>query len=157
MLTYYCPFCYTATRQHHGPCPNCGRDLAAVEEGDRVERLVRFSLHHPEPSTAARAARILGRLADQRALVPLCDLAGTTQDPEVAVAVAEALGEFASDRAVSALAELLEHGTVMVRSRVVEALARIGTPAARDLLRSIAQSDPSTGVREEALFALGQD
>jgi HEAT repeat protein len=62
-----------------------------VAEPDYVEKLI-AALRHEEPETTVRAAWILGRIADRRAVGPLIDAAGRGGDPEFLAAVVEALG-----------------------------------------------------------------
>lgn len=62
-----------------------------MAEPDYVEKLI-AALRHEEPQTTVRAAWILGRIADRRAVGPLIDAAAGGGDPEFLAAVVEALG-----------------------------------------------------------------
>jgi len=149
VLTFFCPRCYAENRQEDEQCRSCGARLDE-ESGDYVERLIRFSLHHPVPSIPPMAAETLGQIGDKRAVEPLMEMLSTSEEPGLLEAAAEALGRLKDDRAVPALHALLQRGTLPARMNAVVALGRIGGDEASRVLEEVAASDPSERVREEA-------
>ena len=149
MTTYYCSSCWRelpteALGQH---CAWCGAPTDAP--GDYVDKLIR-ALQHPEPSTPVRAATILGRLRDRRAVGPLLAVLRTTHDGFLLAAAARALGQIGDPTAAPTLVDLLQRGPLPARLAAVEALQRVGGAEARTALRQAAVSDPAPSVREAA-------
>lgn len=155
MLTFFCPKCYAENRAEDEICRSCGARLDE-EAGDYVDRLIRFSLHHPVPSVAAMAAETLGKIGDRRAVEPLMEILRTSEEPGLLEASAEALGRLRDEEAVPALSKVLERGTVAARRNAVGALGSIGGKEAVAALKEIAARDPSMGVRQYAQNTLGQ-
>jgi len=153
MLTYFCPKCYAENRAEDEVCRSCGARLDE-EGGDYVERLIRFSLHHPVPSIPPMAAETLGKIGDKRAVEPLMDVLRTSEEPGLLEAAAEALGRLRDERAVHALQGVLKRGTLAVRMNAVDALGEIGGDEAIRALHEVAANDPSSGVRQEATSVL---
>ncbi len=128
MVRFYCPRCWRDFGEDLRQCPFCGLDIhALLRSKDMVERLI-IALDHPEPSTPVRAAWLLGRLGDPRAVGPLIDLIGRTSDIYIARAAVAALGEFDTPEAKEALRALLDHAADVLREDAREAMAsRSGT------------------------------
>lgn len=152
MITVYCPKCYEANPEDAKRCNTCGEDLTTRKDEAFVDGLI-WALRHPEPTVAPRAARILGRLKEHRAVGPLLELIERSTDLGALEEGAEALGEIADPAAVPALARLAATSYLSVRVRAVEALGRIGDADARLALRE-ATGDTNASVREAALEAL---
>lgn len=153
MLTYFCPHCYAENRADDEVCRSCG---ARLDEGggDYVERLIRFSLHHPIPSVSAMAAETLGRIGDKRAVEPLIEVLTSSEEPGLLEAAAEALGTFRDERGIYALQGALKRGTLPARLKAVFALGEIGGDEAARALQEAAADDPSIRIRQEAKSVL---
>jgi hypothetical protein len=149
MLTYFCPKCYAQNRADDEVCRSCGTRLDE-EGGDYVDRLIRFSLHHPVPSIPPMAAETLGKIGDKRAVEPLMDVLGSSEEPGLLEAAAEALGRLGDKRAIRSLRDVLKRGTLAVRMKAVDALGKIGGDEAIRVLQNVAASDPNTRIRREA-------
>jgi hypothetical protein len=111
-----------------------GADRAAV---------VRAAGAHPSPAVTAELIRIL-----------------EGEDAAAARVAAVALGSPGNDAAAAPLARALSSGDARLRMAAIRGLGRIATPAARDVLASVAAShaDPETRRRaraEEKLLARG--
>jgi len=92
-------------------------------EKDYVEKLI-GALVHPEPETPIRAASILGNLHDERAVEPLINLIGQTQDVYIACSAAEALGKLGTPRARQFLRGIAAtHPAAMVRDAASAAVS----------------------------------
>jgi len=103
-MTYFCPSCLSELDMGYTCCPFCACDIPAFSERrDFVDKLL-VALHHPEPSTPVRAAWILGRLQDERAVGPLYELARHAGDMYIRVAAIRALTAIGTKKA-SELAE----------------------------------------------------
>jgi hypothetical protein len=149
VLNYFCPKCYAKNRADDEVCRSCGARLDE-EGGDYVERLIRFSLHHPVPSIPPMAAETLGKIGDKRAVEPLMDVLRSSEDPGLLEAAAQALGRLKDDRAIHSLQGVLKRGTLAVRMSAVDALGEIGGDEAIRVLREVVESDPGVGIRQEA-------
>ena len=149
MLTFFCPKCYAQNRAEDQVCRACGAMLDEESE-DYVERLIRFSLHHPVPSIPPMAAETLGKIGDRRAVEPLMEVLRSSEESGLLEAAAEALGRLQDEKAIPALHGVLKRGTLAVRMKAVAALGRMGSDEAVRVLEDVAASDPSAVVREEA-------
>lgn len=119
-----------------------------MAEPDYVEKLI-AALQHEEPETTVRAAWILGRIADRRAVGPLVVAAERGGDPEFLAAVVEALGRIGDPAACEVVARLARSSYLKVRLNAVEALANWDNELVRETLQA-ARRDPNALVREEA-------
>ena len=115
---------------------------------DYVEKLV-AALRHEEPETTVRAAWVLGRIRDRRAVGPLIDAADRGGDPEFLAAVVEALGNIGDAAACEVVARLAGSSYLKVRLKAVEALAKWDNELVRPTLQA-GRHDPNALVREEA-------
>ena len=124
-MRFYCPNCWSDFAEDMRRCPQCGQDIPAfLKEKDYVERLI-VALNHPEPETPMRAAWILGQLRDERAVEPLINLLGSTQDVYIARAVVEALDQIGTPRALEVLSAVADsHPADMVRERARAAVTK---------------------------------
>ena len=99
--------------------------------------------------------RSLRRLKDPRAVLPICDLIESTEDPKLKRRAVEALGAIGD----SAAKTVLEHALIQdeaseVRAAAAQALGTLGeTSAAASLIKALHDSQ---NVRIKALIALGQ-
>lgn len=116
---------------------------------DYVEMLIE-ALHHEEPMTRVRAAWLLGKIGDHRAVLPLLKAAEEErQDPEFLSAVVESLGRLGDPVAVPVIIRLARTSFLKVRLTAVDALSGWHTPETEAALRAALQ-DPNAIVREEA-------
>lgn len=150
-MKLYCPGCYEINEWGSETCARCGAPLRGPEGETYVQRLV-WALRHPEPSTALRAATILGKLGAPKAAEPLAEvLEDPASDPYVRAAAAVSLGRIGNEKPRSALIRALEHGPVSVRLAAAEALGALGpNERVADALRRASERDRSSRVREAA-------
>lgn len=87
--TYYCWGCYGEASRPAGRCYHCRREIAAPPNTDDTALLL-WELWHPLPELQLRAACVLGRRGDERALAVLRGYAADT-DPDQAHAALKAL------------------------------------------------------------------
>jgi HEAT repeat protein len=127
---------------------------AYAGNGDAVSALLR-KLDDASPNARRSVVQSLGRLGDERAVLPLV---GKAQDsvPEVRQAVARALGDLGDAHATQAL-ELQLRDDTLVEVRV-EALSALGKLRAGDAALSIAAllADRNAVLRQAAIAALGR-
>lgn len=141
MVHFFCPSCWGEVVEDAHSCPHCGVDIEAFWRGkDYVEHLI-LALQHPEPQTPVRAAWILGRLRDGRAIAPLARLAREAKDVYIARAAVEALGRIGGSPAIDHLRSLAEHPARMVREAVEAALT------ANDADREVSDASGRQGER----------
>lgn len=89
------------------------------------------------------AAYALGRIGDQRAVLPLI-AALKDESPELRKAAAHALGEIGSSEAGPPLVEALKDSEENVQAKAAEALVRIADPTAiHPLIKNLVVVDPS--------------
>ncbi len=106
-----------------------------------------------------RAAEVLGRMREARAVVPLLARLGDTTR-EVRAAALDALAAMGDARAVPAIVRMLKDPAEDVRASAVAALGRLQAKSAVGPLVEVLQRGPSGGstdaLRARAAFALGQ-
>jgi HEAT repeat protein len=139
-------------------CPHCGALLHEVDRDEYVFKLIR-ALRHPEPTTAVRAATILGLLRERRAVQPLLALLASSDDPYLLESAVEALGEIGDPAALAGLIDALAHSYLRVRGKAAEALGKLRLERAPAALAH-AVHDPNGYVRQlagVALARLGRD
>lgn len=125
MLTYFCPGCWKDFREDLPLCPHCGLDIAGfLKTTDFVDKLI-LALDHPEKETRLRAAWILGKLREPRAIGPLGRVLATSGDVYLAGEAAAALGKIGTIEARSVLRKSIEHPAQMVRGKIREVLCRL--------------------------------
>jgi HEAT repeat protein len=125
--------------------------LITVEGGDPEAAAVLLEgAERQTPEILIGTLYALGALRDPQA-VPLLTRSLRHESMEVARAAVEALARIKDAAAFEALASVADHPLPTVRSDVLSALELREEPAAADLLRRIAGSDPSVEIRVNAL------
>jgi len=152
----YCPHCWAENEYEAVVCAACS---ASLDEGDKdfVTRLIEAT-NHPEPTSAALAANLLGRRAETRAVdALLARLARKPDSMDVTTTAAEALGLIGERRAVPGLAAVLLDGERPLPARLAaaEALALLGGSQAEIALReALAQTRVPVLLRQMVKSAL---
>ena len=115
-MRYFCPRCWSDFPADVASCPRCRLDIPAFWSGrDYTEKLIAV-LDHPEPETPIRAAWVLGRMGDRRAVAGLIRLLETTQDVYAAREAVEALARIGTPLALQAVRDAADaHPAEMVR------------------------------------------
>lgn len=115
MTKYFCTQCWLEVAETATVCPHCGDDMAARRTGtDYVDKLI-TALRCPEPTTPIRAAWILGKRHEQRAVGVLREIARQTVDAFIVEAAIEALGKIGGPAARETLCQAAHHRSVRVR------------------------------------------
>jgi HEAT repeat protein len=139
-MTFFCTRCWGEIPEAAVRCPHCGDDIAARQSGsDFVDKLL-AALHHPEPTTPIRAAWILGRRREPRAVPALAGLAAASPDPFIAEAAVAALGQIGGDEARAAVRSACHHASPRVRRVAREALLQL------DRTPTLPEGPPGNGV-----------
>lgn len=129
-----------------------GRDVLEGIGAPAVDPLI-ACLRHPHQGVPERAARMLGRIGDPRAVEPLAAMLEEREGTRPAAAAAGALGKIGDPRGVAPLVAALSDILSETRAEAAAALGVIGDPRAlRPLLR--AMDDDVGAVREQAVEAL---
>ncbi len=115
MVRFYCPACWSDFTEDFEKCPNCGLNIREFwASKDYVEKLI-LALKHPEKSTPIRAAWILGKLRDPRAVTALIELIEKTEDVYLMAAAVKSLGEIGTREAIETLKILRNHPAKIIR------------------------------------------
>lgn len=129
MPRFYCPDCWLDFEKDYAVCPSCSFEIREFwSSKDYVEKLI-VSLRHPEQSTPVRAAWLLGKIKDPRAVAPLCELVETAPDVFIARAAVGALGEIDTPESRRFLESLTNHPDRVVRNQVRKILASKRAPS----------------------------
>ncbi len=119
MVRFFCPGCWRDFNEDISPCPYCGLDIRAFwDSRDYIEKLI-LALDHPEPRTPIRAAWLLGKLGERRAVQPLIELFKRTKDVYIAQAVVKALCKIDDTVARQFLNTLTTHPAKIIRDAVL--------------------------------------
>ncbi len=121
-MTRYCPHCWAEVAAQAEVCPHCGRSLGE-DAADFLGKLI-VALQHPDPLTQRRAAFLLGRIRDPRAVAPLGAVLAGQADVYVNGEAAFALRAIGGERAGAILAEVADDPS---QSIIVRRMAA-GTP-----------------------------
>ena len=146
---------YTAALGHAHPRVRREALLALAHVGgDKAAMLVAGKIADPEKEVREAAAMAAGTLRTARAQRPLLEQLDREDDPGVEAAILVALGQIGDPGAVPAIEKravgsLLKKPPADVRLAAYRALASIGTPHARKLLKD-AVGDKDARVREAA-------
>ena len=123
MVTFYCPGCWHDFDEDLVRCPDCGLVIHEFwESKDYFEKLI-VALRHPEPTTPIRAAWLLGKIKDPRAVVALIDIVKGTKDFYLAREAVKALGAIDTIQARYFLRTLADHPVRMIRAEACVALS----------------------------------
>lgn len=110
-------------------CPHCGLDIHAFwKSKDWVEKLI-VALRHPDSMTRTRAAWLLGKTGDPRAVDALIRLLRTTRDPYLAGEAVLALGETENRSARRFLKTLSNHSQPALGDKARWVLGETQKPA----------------------------
>lgn len=137
-------------------------DSEFMEENilDTLERIAPPEAFEPVLQRAERrdkhAIRVLGKLADERAVETLIEFVEGDGDPAVQRVTLRALGEIGSQEATQAIADRLVADADSVRSAAARALGLLGDPRAIDPLADVLDEDDADEVRASAAWALTQ-
>jgi len=113
------------------------------------------ALGHREPMTRTRAAWLLGKLGDKRAVLPLiAEIKHDRRDPEFLATAAEALGVLRDESAIPLLVRLSRSSFLKVRLVAVEALGQWRAQAVVAKALDAARSDVNAIVRRAAARSL---
>jgi HEAT repeat protein len=121
MVTYFCSSCWTEVPPHASHCPACSADLDALDQEPFVLKLER-ALDHPEPSTARRAAWLLGQLGKQRSVPALLGRFRAGADLYLNVTIVESLARIGGRNARIALEEIGRSKARLVRDAARRAM-----------------------------------
>jgi len=123
MTRFFCPGCWKDFEQDSDRCHFRGLNIREFRDSkDHVEKLI-LALHHPEASTPIRAAWLLGKTGNPRAVSALVDLFNSAHDIYIVRAAVQALGETGSPEARAFLETLTRHPASMIRREVKNILA----------------------------------
>ena len=123
MVTFFCPGCWHDFNEDLVRCPNCGLVIHEFYNSkDYLEKLI-LALRHPEPTTPIRAAWLLGKIRDPRAVAPLIDIVQGTKDLYLAREAVKALGAIDTLQARHFLLALANHPARMIRAEACAALS----------------------------------
>lgn len=122
MVRFFCPGCWADFAEDLARCPRCGLDIQAfLASKDYVDKLI-LALGHPEKGTPLRAAWILGKLRQPKAVEALMAAARDSQDVYLARAAVKALGEIGTAQVIDFLKSLCNHPARTVSDEVVRIL-----------------------------------
>jgi len=110
-IRYFCPQCWAEVAAQAPRCAACGADLTGRPA---YRQALEWALRCPEALTARRAAYLLGRLGDRRAVPALIE-ALKQGDPYVAAEACAALAQLGGKTAWSAVREARTHAYATVR------------------------------------------
>jgi HEAT repeat protein len=127
------------------------RKLGRLKDAGAVEPLI-TALGDPDAWVREESARTLGVFGDERALKPLITALADASVP-LRVAAAEGLGVLGHPDGVDPLVAALRGGEA-VQKPVIDALVRIGEPAAAAVVKALGSDDPE--VPPAAAIALGR-
>jgi HEAT repeat protein len=117
-MRFFCPGCRQDFGDDHAVCPYCGLDVDDFyQDKDYVDKLI-LALGHPEPSTAIRAAWLLGKRREQRAVDALINVVRQSKDIYLVRAAAKALILIGGQRSTEFVRSLTEHPDFVVRRLV---------------------------------------
>jgi MFS family permease len=124
-MIFYCPACWREVPESIRVCPHCTVDVERLTlEQDYVQKLI-AALDHPEPTTPARVAWILGLRGEACAVPHLARIARESDDPYIVEAAVEALGRIGDPAGLEALRFASQHGGVRVREKAAHAIDQI--------------------------------
>lgn len=123
------------------------------EGRDYTDELI-GALKHPELLTRLRAAWLLGKTGEARAVVPLLEaIENNIDDPYMLQSIVESLGRLGDARALDAIIKLLRNSFIIVRAQAARAIGAIGDLRGLESLLEAKRND-HLSVREAAAEAL---
>ncbi|EKD34546.1 MAG: hypothetical protein ACD_75C02291G0001, partial [uncultured bacterium] len=132
---------------------NSALQVLAMMNLDTVTPLLVF-LQDPDPELRIYAALALGETGDAAAAPALIAAIGDSK-PNVSFHAIEALGKIRAEEAVGPLCDVAESGDFFLAFAALDALRRIGDPAAAPRIQSLLANDLLRDVAAEALGDLG--
>jgi HEAT repeat protein len=119
-MRFFCLSCWTDFGREFAICPQCGLDAAAFyRDKDFTDKLI-LALEHPEPSTPIRAAWLLGKRREQRAVDALIHVVRQSNDIYLVRAAAEALIKIGGGKAFAFIQTMTVHPDFIVRQLAVD-------------------------------------
>jgi HEAT repeat protein len=117
-MRFFCPGCHQDFGNDHAVCPYCGLNIDDFyRDKDYAAKLI-LALEHPEPSTSIRAAWLLGKRRERRAVDALIEVARQSNDIYLVRAAAKALISIGGQRADDFVGTLAVHPDFVVRRLV---------------------------------------
>lgn len=114
-----------------------------------------IALQWPDPRHRFMAAKVLGRMKEERAVEPLIGLM-EDGDPPVRYAAMEALGNIGATRAMAAMVKALKDHHEEVGRTAAEALGKLGKPGIGNLIEALKSDNTKVRTRAgRALLAAG--
>ena len=123
-MIFYCPNCWACVKEDEKVCHECKADIEPLDHRGYFEKLV-SALNHPERTTRIRAAYILGKLRDRRAIkafAKVLDKPRGIEDAFFIEMVAIALGKLGGGEALPILIQLMDHPSFLVRRAALHSL-----------------------------------
>ena len=122
--------------------------------GPESEALLATAVRDKDPETQNEVLLCLGSMKAQSAVPAVCDLAKSRGDEKVRETAMATLGQIGSDAALPALGDILRpkgifsRESLAIRAAAAKALAAIGTPEARQLLRNAVSTESDRAAKE---------
>ncbi|MDA8157223.1 MAG: HEAT repeat domain-containing protein [Actinomycetota bacterium] len=117
-MIFFCPVCWREIKADEKKCPYCGADIAEHEKKNFEEKLIN-ALKHPERETVKRSVWILGRIKSVKAVEPMKELFGRTDNPFMKLEILNSLKEIGTTYALDFISEVsrYEKGIVMKKAK----------------------------------------
>ena len=117
-MIFFCPVCWREIKADEKKCPYCGADITEHEKKTFEEKLIN-ALKHPERETAKRSVWILGRIKSIKAVSPMEELFGRTDNPFMKLEILNSLKEIGTESALDFIMEVtrFEKGIVMKKAK----------------------------------------
>ncbi len=126
-MRYYCPRCWKDFSNDYEICPYCGLNIKEFwSKKDKVEKLI-IALNHPEGSTRLRAAWLLGKEKDPRALPHLIKACNREDDLYLIRECIKAIGLIGGNEAEKFLLKMRNHPATMIKNEAQKALKEINS------------------------------
>ncbi|MCX7792797.1 MAG: HEAT repeat domain-containing protein [Thermodesulfovibrionales bacterium] len=122
-MTFFCPSCWKEIEEKHRVCPYCSADITEHEKKGFEDKLIN-ALRHRERETVQRAVWILGRLKSIKAVKPLIELFGLTDDPFLKRDILQALYGIHTEKAIAFIKDCLNSETRLVKKKAEELIMK---------------------------------
>lgn len=126
MATYFCPVCWTASREDQPICRHCGAEIGRILAGKSYAQRLADALRHPEPTTPLRVALVLGLRREFGAVGALVACAHETDDLYLCLECLTALARIGTAEAWAAVASFVGDPRRVVAARTRVLLDRRG-------------------------------